>query len=95
MARQHGGDSEPENLALACHYCNQHKGPNLAGVDPETRAVVRLFHPRRDAWNEHFRRENVRIVGLTAVGRATAQLLGFNHDRPLELRGAVESPGQR
>jgi hypothetical protein len=28
--RQHGGSTEPDNLALACLHCNRHKGPNLA-----------------------------------------------------------------
>jgi hypothetical protein len=31
-----GGSDDPDNLALACHHCNLHKGPNLAGVDPRT-----------------------------------------------------------
>ncbi len=31
VARQHGGGDEQENLALACHLCNAHKGPNLSG----------------------------------------------------------------
>ena len=35
IARQHGGRSEPDNLALACGFCNFHKGPNIAGIDPE------------------------------------------------------------
>ena len=30
-AKQHGGDDQPENLALACDRCNLHKGPNLKG----------------------------------------------------------------
>ena len=34
IARQHGGSDEIDNLALACHRCNLHKGPNLTGVDP-------------------------------------------------------------
>jgi hypothetical protein len=33
IARQHGGEAGPENLALACLHCNQHKRPNIAGRD--------------------------------------------------------------
>ena len=31
------------NLAVACHHCNLYKGPNLTGIDPSTRKVVRIF----------------------------------------------------
>jgi hypothetical protein len=53
-ARQHGGSDDVDNLALARHRCNLHKGPNPSGVDPVTGAVENLFHPRRDHWPEHF-----------------------------------------
>jgi len=43
-----------ENLALACCFCNRYKGPNLAGIDPESREVAFLFHPRTHLWVEHF-----------------------------------------
>ena len=32
-ARQHEGKDTEENLALACHHCNLHKGTNLSGLD--------------------------------------------------------------
>ena len=47
IARQHGGDDTPANLALACMSCNRHKGPNLAGVDPETGTVEVVAHDGR------------------------------------------------
>ena len=43
VARQHGGTDHVDNLALACHRCNLHKGPNLSGVDPLTTIVEKLF----------------------------------------------------
>jgi 5-methylcytosine-specific restriction endonuclease McrA len=46
VARQHGGGDSLENLALACHLCNAHKGPNLSGIDPATGRVAPLYHPR-------------------------------------------------
>jgi 5-methylcytosine-specific restriction endonuclease McrA len=54
VAKQHGGKTQAENLALACWYCNLKKGPNLTGIDPESATVVVLFHPRRDRWSDHF-----------------------------------------
>lgn len=71
IPRQHGGVTHEDNLALACPHCNLHKGPNLTGIDPDSGQVCRLFHPRRDSWAEHFGQENSRIMGRTAVGRAT------------------------
>jgi hypothetical protein len=53
---------------FACYHCNAHKGPNLSGLDPESGTLVRLFHPRQDRWDEHFERNGVLIVGLSAVG---------------------------
>jgi 5-methylcytosine-specific restriction endonuclease McrA len=54
IAKQHGGSDEDANLALACSHCNLHKGPNLAGIDPITKLLSPLFHPRRQTWDEHF-----------------------------------------
>jgi hypothetical protein len=52
-------------LALACFACNNHKGPNIAGVDQNTGDVIRLFHPRRDNWEEHFEWRGASLVGRT------------------------------
>jgi 5-methylcytosine-specific restriction endonuclease McrA len=92
VAKQHGGDDAPTNLALACDRCNLHKGPNLAGIDPDTGNVVPLFHPRRDTWEEHFRWKHAEIVGRTATGRTTVQLLNMNAKRRLQLRAGIEPP---
>jgi 5-methylcytosine-specific restriction endonuclease McrA len=54
IARKHHGTDELSNLALACYYCNKYKGPNIAGIDPLSGQLVRLFHPRVDAWNACF-----------------------------------------
>ncbi|MBI4663416.1 MAG: HNH endonuclease [Verrucomicrobia bacterium] len=52
--RRHGGATSMNNLAWACARCNERKGTNLSGVDPDTNRVVRLFNPRRDRWSRHF-----------------------------------------
>lgn len=78
IARQHGGTSDLSNLALCCGQCNSFKGPNIAGIDPATGEISRLFHPRNDRWAENFRYENGVLVGLTAVGRATVNVLAIN-----------------
>src|SRR5439155_23852272 len=86
LAVQHGGEAVAENLAFACFHCNHLKGPNLASVDPESGQLTPLFHPRRDHWHEHFRLDGARIVPLTAVGRATAELLRFGSPERLTAR---------
>jgi len=93
VAKQHGGSDDPDNLALACHRCNLHKGPNLTGVDPRTEQAVPLFHPRRDRWSGHFVFEDVRMVGISAIGRATVQVLAMNDARRLEVRTELQKHG--
>lgn len=90
VAQQHRGTDTPENLALACHLCNQQKGPDLAGLDPNTGALTRLFHPRTDVWQEHFRlQESGEIVGLTAIGRTSVCVLGMNAGIRVRLRREI------
>jgi hypothetical protein len=89
VAKQHGGTGDDDNLALACHRCNLHKGPNLTGVDPSTMQVVALFHPRRDRWSDHFETRDAVIGGITAVGRATVHVLAVNDVRRVELRRQI------
>jgi hypothetical protein len=86
IAKQHHGPTSPENLALCCGRCNRHKGPNLSGIDPVTGGTMRLFHPRRDRWVEHFRWEGAVIVGVTEIGRATIDVLKMNHPEDLAVR---------
>lgn len=78
IARQHGGQTVMSNLALCCPRCNQSKGPNIAGIDPETGRMARLFHPREDLWHTHFRYQTATLVGVTDVGRATIAVLAIN-----------------
>ncbi len=86
IARQHGGTTILENLAMACYHCNRFKGPNIAGIDPDSGDLVRLFHPRGDTWADHFRWDGARIVGQTAIGRVTVHVLSMNADDLLRLR---------
>lgn len=90
-AKQHGGSDDTENLALACHHCNAHKGPNLTGVDPQTGVIVPLYHPRRDAWDGHFARQGPIVLGLSPAGRATVRTLAMNADVQLEARAEAGS----
>lgn len=94
IAGQHGGEAALENLARSCMQCNRAKGTNLASVDPLTGQPVFLFHPRREAWSEHFQLEEARIAGLTPAGRATARLLNFNDPERVEFRAILLQAGR-
>lgn len=93
VAKQHGGNDGLENLALACHRCNLHKGPNLSGIDPRTGLLAHLFHPRRDQWIDHFAFDGEWIIGTTPTGRATVQVLAMNDPRRRELRTEIIRQG--
>ena len=86
IALQHGGETSSVNLALACFDCNRLKGTNIASLDPFTGELVALFNPRTQKWTEHFQLNGIRIVPLTATGRATERLLQMNIRRRLKLR---------
>lgn len=81
-----GGLTEEDNLWLACSLCNDHKGDRIAALDLETGAIVRLFDPRHQVWREHFAwtGDGERIIGLTAIGRAT--IIALNLNRPSLVR---------
>ncbi len=93
IARQHGGSTSLDNLALSCLHDNTHKGPNIAGVDPQTRRITRLFNPRRDKWKRHFRWEGSHLVGKTAVGRTTIVVLAMNHPDAVAVRQSLIEEG--
>jgi hypothetical protein len=93
VAQQHGGPTAADNLALACQHCNSHKGPNLAGIDPDTGQLSRLFHPRRDAWDDHFAWSGHVLVGKTPVGRATVAVLAVNDEDYRVVRAALLAEG--
>jgi hypothetical protein len=55
--------------------------------------VVRLFHPRRQRWERHFRFAGPIIVGRTACGRATVAVLAMNSPDRVELRAQLLEEG--
>ena len=89
IARKHHGTDELDNLALACFACNNHKGPNIAGIDRDSGEVVRLFHPRQDRWQEHFDWNGASLVGLTQTGRVTVDVLAMNLPHRIRLRESL------
>jgi len=75
-----GGSGLSENLCWCCFWCNSFKQARTHALDARTGRRVSLFHPRRDSWPDHFRwsHDSTRIVGRTAIGRATVEALRLN-----------------
>ena len=93
ISRKHGGESDEANLAWACFVCNRLKGSDIASIDIETGKLARLYHPRKDRWNKHFRLNGPRIEPLTNVGRVTEHLLQVDHPYNVQLRKELLSKG--
>jgi 5-methylcytosine-specific restriction endonuclease McrA len=74
-----GGQTEFENLCLACPACNRRKANRVIGLTDEG-TETRLFHSERDSWLDHFdwSVNDTVIVGLTDIGIATVNLLHMN-----------------
>ncbi len=74
------GENIEANFALSCRACNSHKSTRIDGPDPIDATVTRLFHPRREIWEQHFYAdaETALIQGLTPTGRATVLCLNMN-----------------
>ena len=80
-------------LQSVCVFCNNHKGPNIAGIDPVSRKIAPLYNPRRHKWGRHFRWEGPVLCGLTAIGRATVAVLEINLPYRVALRQALIEGG--
>jgi hypothetical protein len=93
VSRKHGGKSTGENLAYACVLCNRSKGADVASVNEESGEIVRLFHPRRDSWADHFRLDASLIRARSEVGAVTLELLRFNAPERLAERGLLQTLG--
>lgn len=93
IPEKHRGPTTLENLALSCFSCNTHKGPNLGGLDPRTGELTRLFHPRRDRWEDHFAWEGPVLIGRTAIGRVTIQVLCINDADAIAVRQSLLEEG--
>lgn len=87
-----GGSSEEDNLAYSCGNCNAYKHTKTHHIDPLTGILVRLFHPRQHLWMEHFTwiEDDLMILGLTPIGRATVQLLKVNREGTVNLRSLLK-----
>jgi hypothetical protein len=91
-----GGHEEISNLALSCQRCNNSKYVALESMDPLTGRTVPLFHPRDQAWADHFAwsHDFLFIYGITPTGRATVERLQLNRPGVVNLRHVLRSVGE-
>ncbi len=87
IPKSQGGSDTADNLVLACRSCNLFKAFHQQGILKES-VSVRLFNPRVDEWDDHFRLapETAEYVGLTDVGAGTINRLRMNSVFQLRAR---------
>lgn len=89
ISEKHGGKTEASNLAVACTFCNLHKGSDIASLSSEGE-LTRFFNPRTDQWTDHFGLKGALVYGLTPIGEVTVRILKINHsDRILEREALI------
>ena len=92
VSRKHGGKTILENLAHTCPICNNAKGTDLSTFLQDEDKLIRLFHPRKDDWFDHFGVEDGLITSKTDIGAATIKLLKLNDiNRILERLDLIEA----
>lgn len=94
VPRAAGGPTTADNLALACVSCSLRKWAKQTAIDPESDDEVPLFNPRAHVWAEHFRWTEVRVIPLTATGRATAAALAMNRPLIIAIRQEEQARGR-
>ena len=94
VSEKHGGQTEAENLAFACAFCNRSKGSDVGSLTATTGVFIRFFNPRRDFWGEHFVHDGVSLVALSDIGDVTARILGFNNSERLFERQMLQAIGR-
>jgi hypothetical protein len=66
-----------ENLMYSCDVCNERKGDRCP--PPEARAQgYRFFRPDEDRYQDHFRKDGVRLQSLTNTGYYSLEALDLN-----------------
>ena len=89
---KHNGSNQDSNLALACLPCNRFKGSDIASLT-DLGGLTPFFNPRKGIWSEHFLIMGCLIIGITDIGKVTAQILKFNEEQRVEERQSLQEMG--
>lgn len=94
ISEKQGGGTTFVNLALACRLCNLSKGSSIAAWHEFQDALIRLYNPRKDRWNQHFTlRPSWLIVARTEIGQGTIKVLNLNDLNRVQARSALIEAG--
>ncbi|MBM4298344.1 MAG: HNH endonuclease [Deltaproteobacteria bacterium] len=94
ISEKHGGQTEADNLAYACVFCNRSKGSDVGSVIRASGVFVRFFNPRTDLWAEHFILDGVSFVALSDVGEVSIRILGLNNSERIFERQILQIGGR-
>jgi hypothetical protein len=96
VPRSAGGETELNNLCLACPTCNRCKADRTTAIEPGTQQDTPLYQPRHEDWSDHFawNDDATEIVPLTAIGRATVAALRMNRPQLARLRRMWAAMGE-
>ena len=94
VSRKQRGPTNSANLALACLRCNVAKGTDVGALIGRPPRLVRLYHPRKDRWDTHFRLAAARIIPLSEEGEAPIRLLDLNAADRMLLRKTLIKAGR-
>lgn len=94
--KSRGGSDHPDNLAFACLICNRNKYNIIEALDSLTNRYVALFNPRQHRWQDHFRWNDncTLVIGITAIGRASINVLKLNRLEAINLRAILFERGE-
>jgi hypothetical protein len=78
---------------LICFYYNSFNGSDISSLEGVRRRLTPLFNPRRQKWSRHFRWEGPYLLGRTAIGRVTIDLLKISDPFRVEFREELMAEG--
>jgi HNH endonuclease len=90
------GSDDLDNLAFACHNCNNRKNDDMMTLDVDTGQRVPFYHPRRDHWTDHFEWSDdaLTILPLSAIGRVTVSRFRLYRGGAVNVRRALIALGE-
>lgn len=63
------------------------------GIDPEDGAVVPIYNPRRNSWDDHFRWQGAELASRLPIGRVTIHVLAMNDPLVVMIREILLQEG--